>query len=269
MKCSINDVYNSISAYAPVALSDEYCAKNSAYDNSGIIINCGEEITGVVCSLDLSVKAVDKALKEGKNLIFTHHPAIYRGVERLNSDCFTTGKYVYAIKNGVSVISMHLNLDVAKGGIDEQMMLGIKAAAGIEGSECEVFECLTNENTGYGRGYDLNGISLLELKDRLKKEFSSENVCVFGEDKKVYKCASFCGAGADAKAVLKAKSFGADAIISSDFQHHIIAMALEAGMGVISLTHYASENYGFEKICEKLFSRGELPYSYHTDESLL
>lgn len=45
---------------APVALSDELCAKYGAYDNSGIILDCGSDVTGALFCLDLTAGAVRK-----------------------------------------------------------------------------------------------------------------------------------------------------------------------------------------------------------------
>ena len=72
------------SCVAPVSLSDEFCATYKMYDNSGIIINCASEVTGVLFSLDLSIEAVNRAIERGYNLIVTHHPAIYGGISRID-----------------------------------------------------------------------------------------------------------------------------------------------------------------------------------------
>ena len=81
--------------------------------------------------------------------------------------------------------------------------------------------------------------------------------------------ASFCGGGADEEAVEFAVRNGAQAMISSDFKHHVLGLALEKGLAVIALTHYASENYGFEKYYEKLRRQVDIPCVYHTDQELL
>ena len=108
---------------APVKLSDDFCAKYKMYDNSGIIINCGKPVESVLFSLDFSEKAVDLAVSDGCNLIITHHPAIYGGISRLdvikNPQARAIAK---CLKNDVSVISMHLNSDVAPLGIDHYLM---------------------------------------------------------------------------------------------------------------------------------------------------
>jgi putative NIF3 family GTP cyclohydrolase 1 type 2 len=95
-------------------------------------------------------------------------------------------------------------------------------------------------------------------------------VIVYGDnEKQIDRVASFCGAGADEKAVLFAKKEGAQVIVSSDFKHHVLTMAVELGLAVIVMTHYASENYGMKKYYEKIRQQVEIPCEYHTDENLL
>ena len=106
--------------------------------------------------------------------------------------------------------------------------------------------------------------------ENIKKEFHSERVLTYGDtNRRVKKVASFCGGGADEEAVAFAVANGADVIVSSDFKHHVITLALETGINVLALTHYASENYGFKKYYEKIRKQIEIPCGYHTDEGLL
>ena len=104
----------------------------------------------------------------------------------------------------------------------------------------------------------------------MEKEFSTKRIVSYGEkDRKIQRVASFCGAGVDESSIIWAAKEGADAIVSADFKHHLISMAVEMGLSVIALTHYASENYGFEKFYQKIRQRMDVPCVYHTDENLL
>ena len=69
----LSEVYKIADEIAPKRLSDEYCRSAGAYDNSGLLVECCEEVTGIVCSLDLTNAAIDKAIANGANLIITHH----------------------------------------------------------------------------------------------------------------------------------------------------------------------------------------------------
>jgi len=57
--------------------------------------------------------------------------------------------------------------------------------------------------------------------------------------------------------------------VSSDMKHHEIAGLLGKGLNVIHLTHYSAENYGFNKIYNKIATGLQIPSEYFTDEDLL
>ncbi len=265
----LSEFYKIADALAPKRLSDEYCERYGAYDNSGVIVDTGEEIEKAVFSLDLTNEAIEKAKEVGANVIVTHHPAIYGKIGSILSEDLLGEKILSCIKNGISVISMHLNLDVAEGGVDESLMQGVQTASGYAASEKDDVKIMHPlSGGGYGRVYSVAKQTTGELAERIKKEFSSERVVVYGE-KTVNVAASFCGAGGDEEGVRFAKAKGADVIISADFKHHVIVAAIEENLSVIVLTHYASENYGFKKYYEKISRRAEIPCVYHEDKILL
>ena len=269
----LSEVYKIVNEFEPKALSDEYCEKYSAYDNSGILIDSGEDVKGVLFSLDLSFAAIEKAKETGANLIVTHHPAIYGKIDSIRAcDFKPLGKKIVAcLKNGISLIAMHLNLDMAIDGIDESLMNGIARSmgAGMRSTE-NVAVMYPLSQGGYGRAYDVKESSLYALAEKIKSEFKTERVLVYGDAQRTIKrVASFCGAGADEGTVAFAAANGAEVMISSDFKHHVLSLALESGVCAIAITHYASENYGFEKYYKKIRERIEIPCVYHTDEDLL
>lgn len=280
----LNEFYKIADEIAPKALSDEICKTLGWFDNSGILIDTGEEIRGVLFSLDLSFAAIERAAEAGANLIVTHHPAMYGKFNRISANEFDPlgEKLVRCLKNGISVISMHLNLDCAVDGTDSALASGIKSVAyaatseerrkenaeAIEQSPVAVMHPLSSG--GYGRAYEIFQTPLGVLAKGIQKEFSTERVLVYGDgERKISKVASFCGAGGDEEAVAFALKNGADLIVSSDFKHHVLTFACERGLAVLSLTHYASEEYGFKKYYEKIRGRIQIPCGYHTDESLL
>ncbi|MFQ7035108.1 MAG: Nif3-like dinuclear metal center hexameric protein, partial [Candidatus Borkfalkia sp.] len=80
----LENIYNILNAEIPHALSDRYVAAYGGHDNSGILLNSGEEIERAVFSLDLSRAAIERAALLGAKLIVTHHPAIYYPVSELS-----------------------------------------------------------------------------------------------------------------------------------------------------------------------------------------
>jgi len=259
----VEDIFNCLEEVAPVSLSDEFCSKYKLYDNSGIIINCGGEVTGVIFSLDLTLKVVERAKKLGFNVIVTHHPAIYGGISKFDlTDNPQAKALAECMKNGISVISMHLNFDAAPQGIDYFL------CQGLGGGKAEIAAPLSNG--GYGRVYSVAPTTFKDYVEKVKKEFSTERVFAYGEDKKsVNRVASFCGAGCDENNIKFAAEGQADVFVSADMKHHEILALTQRGIAVIVLTHYASENYGFEKIYRKIKDGLKVKSEYFTDETLL
>ena len=288
--------------FAPKSLSDEFCRRYGAYDNSGLLLDSGEEAEKILFSLDLSLAAIERAKREGAGIICTHHPAVYAKLGRLLSSepASSGGKVAACLKAGISVVSMHLNLDAAPCGIDESLMEGIilsaksakeKADGGGENGKIPFGERAASESEerfrqegaqpenvgimqpldggGYGRAYDVPPVTAEALAAETEKTFCAKHIAVYGKRKEIRRAASFCGAGADEEAVEFAVRQGADVLVSSDFKHHVLTLALESGLSVIQLTHYASENYGFEKYYRKIRRQAGIPCIFHTDEELL
>lgn len=258
----LSDLYKLLEEVAPVSVSDEFCKKYGLYDNSGIILNCCTEVKGVLFTLDLSVKAVREALSRGFNVIVTHHPAIYGGISRLDTISDPQAAAIAeCLKNGISVISMHLNFDAAEKGIDYHLM----RAAGGDGAKL----LATVTNGGYGRVYNVKPSLFKDFVNGLKNALATERVFAYGsDDRQINKAASFCGAGCDDRAIAFASAEGVDVFISSDLKHHEIRALLGSGINVVQLTHYASENYGFNKIYNEISLGLPVPSSYFNDAEL-
>lgn len=255
----LTEIYDVADAIAPFALSGEYCKKFGSYDNSGILLDCGEEIHKILFSLDCSSAAVAKAKETGANLIFTHHPAIFSPLHAL---CEGEGKEVLACaRAGISVLSAHLNLDCAAGGIDESLM------EGLGGKTAEKIKDALSAG-GYGRVYAVAACTLEELAKRAERELSAKRIVLYG-GRPVSKIASFCGAGMDEESIAFALENGADTLVSSDGKHHLVAEAVGRGLNVMLLTHYAAENYGFYRFYQKIKEKSGVPCEYFRDERFL
>lgn len=259
----LHKIFKILEEVAPVSLSDEFCQKYKMYDNSGIIIDSGKDVEGALFALDLTIPAVEEAKRRGYNFIVTHHPAIYGGISRFNlTDDPLAKALAECMKNGISVISMHLNFDAAPEGIDYWLMRG------LGGKKASVAAKL--DNGGYGRVYEVAPDILSDYAVKVGKEFATSKMLVYGSgNKNIKKVASFCGAGCDDANMAFAIKENADVFVSSDMKHHEILALTGRGMAVIVLTHYASENYGLSKIFEKIKDRIEVDSAYFTDENLL
>lgn len=261
---TLREVYERIDALYPKKISDEYVKTYGGRDNSGILIDPGKaSVTGALFSLDLSLAAIGEAKRTGKNLIVTHHPAIFFPIAGICSDDPLGARLIACLEAGIGVISMHLNLDCARGGIDESLALALGAQAVPAPQE-------PLEQGGYGRVFGIPEQTLSEFAERAKSVLNTSRAFVYGaENRKITRAASFCGAGVDGGAIACARAQGADVIVSADIKHNFICDAFEAGLCVVQLTHYASENYGFKKIYQSLNGKLGVPCAFHEDAFLL
>ncbi len=250
------ELYEIIDGVAPFSLSKEYIARG-AYDNSGLLLDCGE-ISGVLFSLDLSFAAVEEAKRLGFNCIVTHHPAIFAPIKCLGED----SAVLACARAGISVLSAHLNLDVAEGGIDESLMQAL-------GGEQPLAFMEQLSAGAYGRVYDVEKQGFSAFIGRVKSTLGAERIVTYG-DGEVKRVASFCGAGFTEGALAFAAEHGADTLVSSDAKHHLITAAVEKDMKLLLLTHYAAEHYGFCRFAEKIKNAmGTVPCTVLTDRRFL
>ncbi len=254
----LKEIYELIDRFAPFELSQTYEKKCNFTDNSGIIVGTEADITNVVFALDLTDKTIEYAQWMKAGLIITHHPAIFYGIKKID------GVLLKAASSGIGVISCHLNFDVAEKGVDYFLAKGI---SGADDKDIEILDPLLS-GTGYGRRYPIN-TSLEELAENIEREFATK-VNVYG-DKTAFikKAASFCGSGLNEETL----SYPADVYISADIPHHVLVEAVKNGKRVISMTHFASENYGMKNIYKHFSSiyrlKNKLDFSFFDDDRFI
>ncbi len=230
---------------APLELSYKLIEKGD-YDNSGVIVNSGVEVKRVLFCLDLSLSSVRRAKYLKADTIVTHHPAIYRPIKNLSIEDSSTAPLIKAIRYGMNVISMHLNLDVAEGGIDAFL------TETLGGKSFKILEPL-DEKYGYGREFDIKSTTLSLFCEQLKQKFQSKKIIFYGKQKgEVKKVASFCGAGAShAISALESGTLSADTVVTSDVAHHEIKAFLDKNVNLVVLPHYVAEEKGFMEFYKK------------------
>lgn len=261
--CSLTEYLSKLEQFAPLTLSDKMIEKG-CYDNSGVIVKTHDSVNKVLFALDLTEKVVKKAKALSCDTIVTHHPAIYSPINRLDIENVQTKAITMAIKHGFNVLSFHLNLDVACGGIDDCLAIALGA------KQTKIIDKIDEKN-GYGREFCVETTTLGDIVKRAKKEFRTKRVLFYGsKSKTINTIASFCGAGGTeaVDGVLSGK-VNADLIVTADLKHNLLVSLIESGKAVIVLTHYASENLGFKCFYEKVKNIAEQTAYYIEDERFL
>jgi dinuclear metal center YbgI/SA1388 family protein len=207
-------------------------------DNIGLLLGDGEqEVRKVLVALDVTDAVVKDAATEGCDLIIAHHPMIYMPLKSLDFASPTPRKIRDLIKHDISVYCAHTNLDKARGGVSDCLV----AALGLEGSISPLIP--EGDGVGIGRVVELPGRrSLFGLAEQAQKALNLPHIRYTGEPDKIVRKIAVCGGdGTGSRYVSAAISQGCDAYLTGDLRYHVAEDALAAGLGMVDLTHYASE----------------------------
>jgi dinuclear metal center YbgI/SA1388 family protein len=93
-----------------------------SYDNSGLQIGLPDkEINSALITLDITEDVIDEAITRNCDIIFSHHPLIFKPVKRISDNTFTERVIYKAIKHDIAIYSMHTNLDAFTNGVSRRM----------------------------------------------------------------------------------------------------------------------------------------------------
>lgn len=213
------EIIEILEKFAPPSLAEEW-------DRVGLMLGTRRsENTGVLVTLDVTPEAVAQAEECGANLIVSHHPFIWDALPRIDEDTPRGAMYARLIRDGISVYSMHTNLDKADGGINDRLaaMLGGK-------------DILPD---GVGRVFSTGDITLGELAKRVADALGDKTTLVVGDPSAIVRKAYVVG-GAGASEYDRAKEV-ADVLISGEFKHHQYLDAPVDGFALIEFSHFFSE----------------------------
>jgi len=209
----LGEIYVLLDVKSPFALAE-------SWDNSGILIGRRDsDVSKIVLSLDASLDVVQNA-PQG-SLIITHHPFIFSAIKTIDLDS-TVGKIIHeAIKKDISIISMHTNYD--KSVMNSYFVSEI---LGFDSFLQDEFICKAAVDMSFD-----------ELVDLVKTKLGLQNVnCVLPKQSRITSIGITTGSGGEF-----VFDSGCDVFLTGDVKYHTAFEASERGVGIIDVTHYASE----------------------------
>ena len=223
---TVKDVYNQLNELADVKLAEKW-------DNVGLMLgNYNNNVNKVLVCLDVTIKVVKEAIDNNIDLIVSHHPLIFKPLKSLDfTDDFKSNIIRDLIKNDISVISFHTNLDSAKLGLNYYL------AKLLDLSDIKVlFEHNLDKEAGLGRIGKLHTpLAMEEFIKYVKERFSLDNVsAVIGSEKEVSTVALLGGSGADFLYSLPE----VDIYLTGDVGYHAALDAVEMNKNIIDIGHF-------------------------------
>lgn len=218
-------------------LSPLSCAES--WDNPGLLAGRMEkEVRKIYVALDATTEVIDEAIRCGADMLLTHHPLIFKGIKKVNSEDFVGRRILALLQADICYYAMHTNFDVTQMAWEAAQRFGITSRRVLE-----VTTQIDGAEAGIGCVGEFSKPMTLEgCAEEVKKIFDIEWVKVFGDmERKVESIAISPGSGKSMiEAALEKK---VDVLITGDIDHHDGIDALERGMAVIDAGHW-----GLEKI---------------------
>ena len=239
----IKEVLSALERFAPLPLQE-------SWDNAGLQLGLTEtEVSGALLCLDVNERIVDEAMAKGCNLIVSHHPLLFRGLKTISDLTDVQRTVMRAIKQGIAVVSMHTNMDNARGGVNfkiaqklglqnvvffaQKQVDGIEAGSGVVG---ELPEAMAADDF------------IIGVKNAFGVECAMCNELLRRPIKRV----AICG-GAGDFLLDEAIKNQADAFITGEMHYHQY-FGYEQQIQICVIGHYQSEQYTaeiFEEIIQK------------------
>ena len=231
----IKEVLSALERFAPLPLQE-------SWDNAGLQLGLTEtEVSGALLCLDVNERIVDEAMAKGCNLIVSHHPLLFRGLKTISDLTDVQRTVMRAIKQGIAVVSMHTNMDNARGGVNfkiaqklglqnvaffaQKQVDGIEAGSGVVG---ELPEAMAADDF------------IIGVKNAFGVECAMCNELLRRPIKRV----AICG-GAGDFLLDEAIKNQADAFITGEMHYHQY-FGYEQQIQICVIGHYQSEQFTSE-----------------------
>jgi dinuclear metal center YbgI/SA1388 family protein len=238
---TVKDVVEFLQRAAPARLAE-------SWDNPGLQIGFPDRpLQALLSALDPSVSAVEQAASQGAGLVVTHHPLFFKPASSLVLDRFPGDVVQAAVSRGISLVSLHTNLDAARGGISDALaeMIGLRDIEVLEENRKE-------EGVGLGRIGNLDETETLgSVFARIKASLGLSHIRVTKSSSTSVRRIAVVG-GSGGGMITEAADAGADLLITGDVDHHQALDAIHRGLIVVDAGHFGTERTAFSRVIQKL-----------------
>lgn len=227
----IKEVICALERFAPLPLQEDW-------DNAGLQLGLTEtEASGALLCLDVNERIVDEAISKGCNLIVSHHPLLFRGLKTISDADYVQRTVMKAIRAGIAVVSMHTNMDNARGGVN------FKMAEKMGLTDVEFF---APKGGGGDAGSGVIGslpqaLAADDFVIGVKKQFDVECAMCNELLRRPIRRVAICG-GAGDFLLGEAIKAGADAFVTGEMHYHVY-FGHEQEIQICVIGHYQSEQY--------------------------
>ena len=239
---TIRELYAFLEEKIPRSLSCDW-------DNDGLMVcaNDKAEVKRVLVALDITAAVAEQAIKEGYDLVVSHHPLIFHPLKSVAVGETIANKVIRLLTSGISAMSFHTRLDAVGGGVNDVLA----NAVGL----CDVTP-FGKDGEEIGRIGNLpQPMTLKNFAALVKDATGAKYVQISDGGKLVSRVAVLGGGGAGESGA--AAAAGADTYLTGDLRHDQLTEAPERGMNLVQGGHFFTENLVCDRIRELLLEADE------------
>lgn len=239
---NVQTLYEKLDTLYPTSLS-------CSWDNDGLMVcpDASMPVKRILFALDATEDVLHTAVSRGCSLVITHHPMLFRPLKSVNETTLNGRKVLYALKNGLSVISLHTRLDAGNGGVNDALLQTLSLP------HCGTFG--PDDAPTLGRISELPtekdvGVFASGIREALHAPSVSLTGC-----RPVRRIAVVGGDGKDC--ILPAIAAGADTLITGAASYNSALDACEMGLNLIEAGHYYTEAPVLPvlaKLCQEIYA---------------
>jgi dinuclear metal center protein, YbgI/SA1388 family len=223
---------------------------------NGIQVENVGPIKQVAVAVDASLQTIDGAIASGANLLIVHHGLFWSGAQPLRGRIYQ--RFQRLIANDVAVYSSHLPLDLHP----------------VVGNNVLLAHALGLEPSGGFARYQSVEIGVMGVADVETALLASQAVTIarteggalvsvgVHEGRRTRRWAICSGAGASSDSLREAASKGIDTLIVGEGPQHTAVEAMELGIAVLYIGHYATETFGVRALGAELEQQFALPWCF-------
>lgn len=231
---TVNEIFDKLCELAPLALQLEN-------DNAGFLLGRGDApVERVLLSLDVTDEVAEEAIARGAQLIISHHPAIFEERKSLTDREVKNRKLLRLLENRIAVISMHTNLDIAAGGVNDVLIELLGATN--EG-------CFDRENCGR-MGRLQKPVPFAEFLALCKDKLQTRGLRYYDAGRPAEHIAVL--GGSVGSSLIEAWQAGCDTYVTADVKYSVFLQARELGINLIDGDHFCTENPVIPVLAQKL-----------------
>ncbi|OQB15196.1 MAG: putative GTP cyclohydrolase 1 type 2 [Firmicutes bacterium ADurb.Bin193] len=228
---TVRDIAEKMKVFAPPALAGEW-------DNVGLLVGSHDKVVRrILVALDMDSQTAAEAAAKNADLVITHHPILLKPVNRITDETAEGRVIKTLIKNDISMLAAHTNLDSADGGVNDVLAQKIGLI--------NIRKIFTPDGVASSRTGEITPQTLEAFTKYVGEKLNSTVIKRVGDKNRIITRVAVCS-GSGAFMINTANDEGCDALVTGEAKYSDEQLAHETGLCLIEAGHFETETI----VCE-------------------